>query len=356
MEGRSVVAGMNVGDLVTPTGVLLLDHSAPRDVWLDKRREGICSSDVPALLEVPQAEEEQKRYSTPLHIYYDKTGQIPHSDEPPSDAAYYGLLFEGPLAFDWAARNCTSVEEIGIIGHQVEAWQMCSLDRHVETCPLDRSKHWVCALEAKQRNAYVSKFWRKGPPDDVLAQVLWQILVTGFDHIHVVCLIGGNDYRQYVVRRSDHEKLVAYLDAEATRLWFEHIIPRVPPALTGDEPPDALLELYERLHPNRKGTVDFDRDLEAQDNVTEYLLAGADESEAKQRKKVAYAKMIAALGDAQGAYVHDKLFYEIATSERSTCDLRKLRELYPQVYDECVTDGTNDRLFIPKNVREEFIR
>lgn len=344
----SAVPGASVGDLVTPTGVLLLEHGAPRDVWLDKRRDGIGSSDLPAVMQL-------SGYRSPQHVYYDKRGMIPHdSAEEMGDPARYGVLFEEPLAFDWARRNRTVVTPVGIVAHQTERWQMCSLDRLCAECPLDRDKHSLCALEVKCRNAFVANLWRNGPPDDVLAQVLWQILVTGLDHIHVVCLIGGNDYRQYTVRRSEHEKLVAYLDAEAMRLWFEHIVPGVPPELTGDEPPDAMMDLYERLHPTRDGFVQMDRDPDAQDHVTEYLVARGDESEAKTRKAKAKAAMLAALGGAQLALVGQKPFYSIEQSSRAVCDLAMLRERFPQAYAECVTVSTHDRLYIPKCVREEY--
>lgn len=334
--------------LVTPTGVLVLDHQAPRSVWLDKRREGIGSSDLPAVMQL-------SGYRSPQHVYYDKTGAIPHdTDEDMGDPARYGVLFEEPLAFDWARRNRTVVAPVGIVAHREERWQMCSLDRVCTECPLHRDNHYLCALEVKCRDKMKAKFWRNGPPDDVLAQTLWQILVTGLDHIHVVCLIGGNDYRQYTVRRSEHEKLVAYLDAEAARLWHDHIVPGIAPELTGDEPPDAMLDLYERLHPTRRGSIDVDRDLDAQDNVTEYLLACQDEKEAKRRKRVAQVKMVAALGEHQGAYMDSKVFYAIDWSNRSDCDLDMLKERHPKVYAECVTEGGHDRLYIPKHVREEF--
>ena len=341
---------MTIGDLVTPTGVLILDHSAPRDVWLNKRREGIGSSDLPAVMQL-------SGYRSPQHVYYDKRGEIPHdNDEEMGDPARYGVLFEEPLAFDWARRNRTVVAPVGIVAHREERWQMCSLDRLCAECPLDRDKHSLCALEVKCRNAFVAKLWRHGPPDDVLAQVLWQILVTGLDHIHVVCLIGGNDYRQYTVRRSEHEKLVAYLDAEAARLWHEHIVPRIPPGMTGDEPPDAMVDLYNRLHQDRDGFVELDRDLEAQDRVTEYLIACQDESEARDRKKRAKAAMLAVLGDAQMALIGNRPFYSIEQSASSYCDLAMLRERWPQAYAECVTEGGTARLYIPQHTREEFVQ
>lgn len=334
------------GRRVTPTGRLHLHHDTPRDQWLDARRGGIGSSDVPAVMQL-------SGYKTPLHVYYDKRGQLPHDDEF-SEAAHFGTILEEPLARDWARRNRTVVAPVGIITNEADPWQMCTLDRLCTECPLDRAQHSLCALEVKTRNAFVAQLWREGPPDDVLAQVLWQILVTGLDHIHVVCLIGGQDYRQYTVRRDDHLKLVAYINAEAGRLWWEHIVPGRPPATTGEEPPDALLDLYERLHPDRSGEVVLDRDLDTQDAMSDYLAAVAEKAAAEKRRKAAQARLVAALGNAQAALVSDRPFFSIEQSTRKTPDLGRLAEEFPEAYRACVADVAHDRIAIPAFVRKEF--
>ncbi|MEV5977547.1 lambda-exonuclease family protein [Streptomyces sp. NPDC052114] len=334
------------GRKVTPTGRLLLDHTAPRDVWLDARRRGIGSSDLPAVMTL-------SGFKTPLHIFHDKLGRLPHDDKF-SDAAHFGVLFEEPLARDWARRNRTVVEPVGIIANDDEPWQMCTLDRLCTECPLDRRVRSLCALEVKTRNAFVANLWRQGPPDDVLAQVLWQILVTGLDHIHVVCLIGGQDYRQYTVRREDHVKLVAYLNAEAGRLWHEHIVPGRAPAVSGEEPPDALIDLYDRLHPDRSGVVVLDRDGDAHDAMCAYIEAVAAERNAKAAKKTAKAKLLAALGPAQAALFQDRPFFSIEQSSKKTPDLPRLAEEFPEAYRACVADVPHDRIAIPQYVREEF--
>ncbi|MER5213661.1 lambda-exonuclease family protein [Streptomyces sp. NPDC002838] len=331
---------------VTPTGRLILPHTAPRDVWLDARRQGIGSSDLPAVMNL-------SGFKTPLHVFHDKRGRLPH-DEEFSEAAHFGNILEEPLARDWARRNRTVVEPIGLIANADEPWQMCTLDRLCTECPLDRSVRSLCALEVKTRNAFVAKLWNQGPPDDVLAQVLWQILVTGLDHIHVVCLIGGQDYRQYTVRRDEHVKLVAYLHAEASRLWHDHIVPGRAPALSGEEPPDALIELYDRLHPDRQGVVVLDRDGDAHDAMTEYVEAVAMERAAERRKKAAKAKLLAALGGAQAATFQDKPFFSIEQSSRKTPDLERLAEEFPEAYRACVEDKSFDRIAIPQFVRKEF--
>lgn len=334
------------GRRVTPTGRLILDHDTPRDEWLDARRAGIGSSDLPAVMQL-------SGFKTPLHVYYDKRGQLPHDDEF-SEAAHFGNVLEGPLAHDWARRNRTVVAPVGLIANEADAWQMCTLDRLCTECPLDRTQRSLCALEVKTRNAFVANLWREGPPDDVLAQVLWQILVTGLDHIHVVCLIGGQDYRQYTVRRDEHLKLVAYINAEANRLWWEHIVPGRPPATTGEEPPDALIELYGRLHPDRSGEVVLDRDLDTQDAMTDYLEAVAEKAAAERRRKTAQARLIAALGGAQMAVVREKPFFSIEQSHKRTPDLARLAEEFPEAYRACVADVPHDRIAIPNYVRKEF--
>ncbi|WP_433893070.1 YqaJ viral recombinase family protein [Streptomyces sp. CA-111067] len=334
------------GRRVTPTGRLILHHDTPREQWLDARRAGIGSSDLPGVLGL-------SGFKTPLHVYYDKRGQLPHDDSW-SEAAHFGTVLEEPLARDWARRNRTVVEPVGIIANQDDTWQMCTLDRLCTECPLNRSQRSLCALEVKTRNAFVAQLWREGPPDDVLAQVLWQILVTGLDHIHVVCLIGGQDYRQYTVRRDEHLKLVAYLNAEANRLWWEHITVGRPPASTGEEPPDALIELYGRLHPDRSGDVVLDRDLDTQDAMTDYLVAVADKAAAEKRRKAAQARLVAALGNAQAALVGDKPFFSIEQSHKRTPDLARLAEEFPEAYRTCVADVPHDRIAIPAFVRKEF--
>ncbi|MEW2420490.1 YqaJ viral recombinase family protein [Streptomyces nigra] len=335
------------GRRVTPTGRLLLEHTAPRDIWLEARRKGLGSSDLAKVLNLTG-------FGTPQQVFHDKVGNLPLDDDDFSEPAHFGTLFEDPLARDWARRNRTVVAPVGIIANESDPWQMCTLDRLCTECPLDRSVRALCALEVKCRDKMLAKFWRQGPPDDVLAQVLWQIIVTGLDHIHVVCLIGGNDYRQYTVRREDHVKLVAYINAEASRLWHEHILTGREPEITGAEAADALVDLYGRLHPDRDGVIEVDRDLDALDAMSEYLEAVAEKGAAEKKRKAKYAELLKTLGGAQAAMYQDRPFFSIEQSSKATADLDRLREEFPDAYRACVQDKTHDRIAIPQYVREEF--
>lgn len=335
----------SIDRMVTPTGHLLLPPDTDRETWLDARRAGIGSSDVPAIMRVGFKK-------SPLNVYYDKRGLLPH-DDTYSEPAHFGTIFEEPLAIDWARRRRTIVERVGLIASVDEPWMMCTLDRLCRECPDDREQQSLCALEVKCRNAFTAKLWRNGPPDDVLAQVLWQILVTGLDHIHVMCLIGGNDPRLFTVRRRDHEPLVEYIRSETAALWHDHILTGRPPAVSEDDPPDGLIELYQRLHPDRSGVVRMDRDLDAQDVVGDYLDAVAAVSAAEKKRKAALARMLANLGGAQAAVRGDDLYYSVEQSAKSSVDLGRLADEFPDAFVACVTDKAHDRINIPHSVRRE---
>ncbi|RSO16411.1 hypothetical protein DMH15_37910, partial [Streptomyces sp. WAC 06725] len=231
------------GRRITPTGRLILPATADRTTWLTARRNGLGSADIAAILGI-------SRYGNALSVYHDKTGGLPlESDD--SEPALWGRAFEETVAREWARRNRSVVRRVGLVANITRPWQMCTLDRRVLECPLadDREK---CAVEIKCRDKMKAHAFRAGVADDVLAQTLWQADVCGFEHVHAAVLIGGNDYRQYVIRVADHADLIDDLRAAGARAW-KQIQTRRPPVLAADADPDVLLDLYDRLHPDRSG-------------------------------------------------------------------------------------------------------
>lgn len=333
------------GRRVTPTARLILPATADREQWLTARRRGIGSSDLAAILGLSS-------YGNELTVYYDKRGELPLENDD-SEPALWGRSLEENVAREWARRNRTFGRRVGLVANIDRPWQMCTLDRRILQCPINQGEQ--CALEIKCRHQMKAPMWRKGCPDDVLAQTLHQADVCGFDHMHVAVLIGGNDYRQFTVRVADHAQLVLDLRAAAGDLWARIQTGR-PPVMSADADPGPLLDLYKRLHPERSGTVHIDRDGDAQDALADYLDAGAQESAAKKRKAAAYARMLAALGNAEMAVMGDKPAYSIEQSSKETPDVKRLRERWPEAYEDCVTDKTFDRLSIPSYVRKEHAR
>ncbi|NUS58653.1 MAG: hypothetical protein HOV66_27950 [Streptomycetaceae bacterium] len=332
------------GRRVTPTGRLVLSADADRDAWLAARRGGIGSSDMAAILGL-------SRYGNALSVYHDKTGGLPLEGED-SEPALWGRAIEETVAREWARRNRSVVRRVGLVANVDRPWQMCTLDRRVLQCPISATTRERCAVEIKCRSAFKAGQWRTGCPDDVLAQVLHQIDVCGYAHLHVGVLIGGNDFRQFTVYRAEHEQLIADLRTAGALAW-QQITDRRPPVPPADADPDVLLDLYERLHPARDGAeVHIDRDGDAQDALADYLDAHADGSAAEVRKKKAKARLIGALGSGTAAYLGGHIAYEFREQSREYCDTARLREEHPEAYAACVEDRVSRRIYIPTDVRE----
>jgi putative phage-type endonuclease len=331
------------GRRVTPTGRLILPADADRDAWLTARRSGIGSSDIAAILGI-------SRYGNALSVYHDKTGGLPlESDD--SEPALWGRAFEETVAREWARRNRSVVRRVGLVANTDRPWQMCTLDRRVLECPLADGRE-KCAVEIKCRDKMKAGQFRRGVADDILVQTLWQADVCGYDHVHAAVLIGGNDYRQYVIRVADHADLVADLRAAGERAW-QQITDRRPPSVPGNADPDVLLDLYERLYPERSGTVDITRDVDTQDAVADYLDAHNELTAAEKRKDAAKARMIGALGGAEAAIVLDKPFFSLDERSKEWTNTKRLAERWPDAYADCVEHRTYRQISIPRSVREE---
>ncbi|MFD5697508.1 YqaJ viral recombinase family nuclease [Streptomyces lasiicapitis] len=346
MTNTTATAGATApaaGRRVTPTGRLILSADADRADWLTARRSGIGSSDVAAILGI-------SKYGNALSVWHDKTGGLPLETDD-SEPALWGRIDEEGVAREWARRNRSVVRRVGLVANVDRPWQMCTLDRRVLECPLADSRE-KCAVEIKCRDKMKAPQFRRGVADDVLVQTLWQADVCGYDHIHAAVRLGGNDYRQFVVRVADHAELIADLRAAGARAW-QQITDRTPPVLAHDADPDVLLDLYERLHPDRAGSVDLSRDIDTQDAVADYLDAHNDVVAAEKRKKAAKARILAGLGDAEEGLVLDRVHVALDERSKQWTDTARLAERWPDAYADCVEDRTYRQINIPRAVREE---
>jgi len=317
---------------VTPTGLLVLtaDQCGDREQWLAARRTGIGSSDVAAILGVADR-------NTAAHVYHDKLG---HTSDRDSEPALWGRLLEDPVAQEWCRRNRSVISRTGLIRHDGTPWMLATLDRRVHECPLDGCRN-VCALEVKTRSAFKAHKWHRDVPDDVLAQVTWQRYVTGYDHIHVAALIGGNDYRQAVVRRDG--EIEAYVLDGATRFWDHHLTPRIEPDWDYSHA-QAALELARDVHDAQPGFGDLDVD--GVETVMEYVAASARRSAAENDRKAAMAKLARIAAGHAGMKHGGELAFEFAPVRKSSVDLPLLAERFPAAYAACVTEKRHTQIRI----------
>jgi putative phage-type endonuclease len=318
---------------------LVLSAAAPRDVWLRARMKGLGSSDVASVLGVGR--------KSPLYVYHIKVGEI-MEDSDDDELALWGNLHEETVSREWARRNKSVVRRIGLVAHVGIPWQMCTLDRLVVECPLDRTARNQCALEVKTRDKAVASRWKNGVPEDVEAQVRWQMIVNGFDHMHVACLIGGNDYRQYTVRADPH---LHQNIAQAAGDFWTCVLNRQPPP-EGDSDPmyDQLNKLDNRLHPNRAGSKFLnDRDaLAVVEWLKAYNEAASTATTGRKLKERAKYELLRLLGPTHDAAVADNkcLFTYDEVDRPRKVDYDMLEERWPEAYEACVTRPTSRTLVI----------
>lgn len=324
------------GRRVTPTARLILPADAPRDQWLAERTRGVGSSDAPAILGVDD-------YRSPLHVYYDKRGELPDDAGEP---AYWGTQFEDPVARHWAMVNRSVIRRIGLVAHVEHDWQRTTLDRRVTECPLSEGEQAPCALEVKCRSAFKSAQWHAGCPDDVLAQMLWQIIVNGYEHMHYAVLIGGNEYRQGTVRADDHRSTMADILTAVERFWTGNVLAGVAPEHSGE--PERTVEMYRRMHPDRSGALVLDGyQAEALEVLEDYEQARLAEAAARKRKNAAKARALRLLGDHREATLSGAPVFSMEPNAgRPTTDYDLLAERWPDAYAACVTCKPGERFTI----------
>lgn len=326
---------MTVQQKVSPTGVRVLSADEDRETWLKARREYLCSSDMAAVLGVTE-------YSTPLHVYLSKRGEAP--EDSAGEAALWGNLLEDVVAREWCRRNRSVIRRVGLVRHQERVWQACTLDRVVKECP-DGLGH--CALEIKTRSAFLAGKWKRDIPDDVLAQVVWAMETCGYSHMHVAVLIGGQDYRQYVVKRDP--QLASDIVAAGQRFWTENVMAGIEPTVTGHG--EALAGLYDALHPDREGVQrisDLDDQIDALHWMREYELGRVMEKRGEKRKKDARAQLLRLLGPADTAVVEDEEAFSYRSHDKQGLNAKKLKEEKPEIYDAYLTTTAVATLRIAK--------
>lgn len=354
---------MQVGDLVTPTGRLVMtaeQMAEDRQAWLTMRRGHddvpgywcIGSSDTAGILGIAFGAEKS---GTPVRTWLEK---VRHLQQPENPAMTWGHLHEGTIASYWHTRNRSVSQAVGLIGNVDQPWHQTSLDRIILECPLDRRTRQRCALEIKTRNAYGMKRWHNELPDDVLAQVAHQIFTTGLEHIHYAVLVGGSDYHQGVVRAEDIADVIRLVidkcnDYRRDYLQYGN---EVEPPWNQDMAAQSYMELDALKYPERLGSLDIDDIGE----VSDIALVRAKKNLYTRLEKEAKARLLRQARGARHLTYASELVYEYVPRTRKTVNQERLAEKYPDAWadPEIVIETLSWQLnladaFKIKNVEED---
>lgn len=314
----------------SPTGVLLLPATAPKEDWLEARKTGITATDIPAILGL-------NKYKTAIDVWTDKIGTSSDNFTPGlghQEAAFWGIQLEDTVAKAWAEQTGVTVRRIGIIHNENNPWMLASLDRMVTGC-----KDGKCALEVKTRSGYVGEEWDKGVPADVEAQVLWQLMVSGLDHIHVIALIGGQRLVQHKVTLGNTRFVPIDVITNAMIVWV---------SVESGEAPQLPQELWtddflNALHPDRSGEVEVDD--EASDLLNRYERINAEITALTKDKDELKTKLIGSLGEAEVATSNGRALFTYKAQTSKRIDTKALAELHPDAAnDDRIWNTTSSRI------------
>lgn len=285
--------------------------------WLKERRSSIGASEAAAVLGMHP-------YHSPLSLYYSKTTD---SDPSPEETEYqeWGHLLEEPIARKYA--RLTKREVLPVANpskpfrHPTFPWITASPDRFFRE--VERSLE-ADPLELKAADRF--------KPDDELplhwqVQVQQQMSVLGSGRASFGIL--GPFRKFYTADLDRNEDFIKFLIQKLERFWFDHVLPRKPPAADGHE---ATTEALKQMFPTpTMNIVELSSDdLEASKKIelidTEIKSLTATKDALKNQIRLAIGNaMIGVLPDGTGysCKLIQKEPYFVAASEYRT--LRRIK-------------------------------
>lgn len=285
--------------------------------WREFRKNGIGGSDVAAIMGISP-------YRTALDVWLEKTGRKEPADLSDNEAVYWGTVNEANVANRFAADHpefeVSRVNATLVLNE--DRVLMANLDRAV----VDDSGE-PAVLEIKTASAYKASEWADGVPDYYLTQVTHYLLVTGWRRAFVAVLIGGNDYREYEVKR-DEQDIEAVKNACDT-FWNDFVEKRVMPEVVGDDMP-RLTSLH-ASHTDEFVTPDDCSEIDLL--ISDYKEALEREKAAQSQKRDAQAKLCKIIGDNKGL-VTDVARVTWSRGESARFDGKRFKEEHPDEYEE----------------------
>lgn len=263
-----------------PDGRTVASHAINRETWLELRKGMICASDIAKLVGV-------SKWGDQLSVWADKTGRAP--DESQTIPQARGLIFEDAIIELWSTQYADypiMLRRQGLMAHRTNPTAGATVDR-LSACPLGR-----CIVEVKSQidTGEWGTEYEPEIPVDYQFQDLWQLYVTGRDHVHNVVL--GPRFQPFERIMYRDEELIRKLAAEQMEWWQTCIVE--------GNTPDAThrgLDIARKLSlpaPGVKHIIDAD----LAEHVHTAQAARAAITEAEQIRDAAVANIMVAMGGA----------------------------------------------------------
>jgi putative phage-type endonuclease len=231
-------------------------------------------------------------YKTPISLWAEKTGRL-EPEVANENAVLWGKTLEPVIAKHFAEINGAKITNQTRHG-QLNKYPYLTGEFDYKIVE-GFGEHGI--LEVKTASAYLSRDWGK-PQDDeddivpphYYIQEQWYMHVFKVDFAIIAVLIGGQDYREYMIER---DPLVGgHIEEKAIAFWKQNVIADVQPTLVYPDDADVLNKLYQS-----KAYGSNVADDEAELLIANYREGRAKEKAAANMKGLSKAKLLALMKD-----------------------------------------------------------
>jgi len=299
--------------------------------WLAGRRRGLGSSDAAAILGA-------NKYASGLDVWRDKVGL--KEAEPDNRFTKAGRFLEPAIA-EWfeeeTGLDTFNPGDYSIFWDREHPPLACTPDRIIpepsqvmkEACGLEGTEG-DGVLEIKTASQYLVDEWGTEPPLHYQIQVQHQLGVLGLSWGIIAVLVGGNDFRWFVVKKNDN--FVGAMRLKLLHFWEEYVsTEKEPPA---DMPRD--LKSWEQMHPGKEDhTVELPTNLIVVDERIQEIKK--EEKALVAERKKAEATLKQAIGDCEFGNLPNGVSFSYRTIEiaakkvqRKASKFRKLSRRNPK--------------------------
>ena len=193
-------------------------HYEDTEEWEDIRGNGIGGSDAGAVIGV-------NPYKSIIDVYTDKTQG---SDFKGNKYTHWGHNLE-PVVF----KEFQRLHDDFFCYEVPFTMKKGCLVANVDGMCYDLEKGWG-VVEIKTANTFAGKEWKgETIPDSYFAQVQHYLGVTGLNYAYIACLIGGNNYKEFYIERSEED--IKLIQEKCKEFWEENILKEIPPMPDGTE-------------------------------------------------------------------------------------------------------------------------
>lgn len=292
--------------------------------WLARRRSGIGGSDAAAILGL-------NPWKSAVQVYLDKIGDLPPIED--NEKMRWGRILEQPIAEEFARRKGMKLTGPIEIGSKVCPWMLGNIDQTLDYDEI---------LEVKTASQPFG--WGEDGsdqiPDHYALQVHHYMAIGGWKQCHVAVLIGGSDFRTYIIKADKDIERMLFIEEE--KFWKEHVEKRVPPQPKSSADVKALFR-------RDNGSV-----FEADDTtLSQYHQLRSIRYQLKELEAAEEAALTAIqlkMGSATGLIHNGNILATWKTQDTARFDQKAFKEEQPEFYKD-YTRTTESRVFRLKETK-----